>query len=129
MFENPRKGRQARNLITNVPKILGLKSSSEQKIRKLTWGAPDVLYTILCRRDEAEHFSRNSNQTVKNHFLTDIDECDDGVHDCLPSLASCVNTLGSFNCSCNHGYIGDGKTTCADAAGKISFKRFFSTYH
>ncbi|CAH3158006.1 unnamed protein product [Porites lobata] len=42
----------------------------------------------------------------------DIDECDDGVHDCLPSLASCVNTLGSFNCSCNHGYIGDGKTNC-----------------
>ena len=31
MFENPRRGRQARNLTTNVPKILDLKSSSEQK--------------------------------------------------------------------------------------------------
>ena len=30
MFENPRRGRQARNLTTNVPKILDLKSSSEQ---------------------------------------------------------------------------------------------------
>ena len=30
MFENPRKGRQARNFKTNVPKILDLKSSSEQ---------------------------------------------------------------------------------------------------
>ena len=30
MFENPRRGRQARNFTTNVPKILGLKSSSEQ---------------------------------------------------------------------------------------------------
>ena len=30
MFENPRRGRQARNFITNVPKILDLKSSSEQ---------------------------------------------------------------------------------------------------
>ena len=30
MFENPRRGKQARNLTTNVPKILGLKSSSEQ---------------------------------------------------------------------------------------------------
>ena len=30
MFENPRRGRQARNFKTNVPKILGLKSSSEQ---------------------------------------------------------------------------------------------------
>ena len=29
------------------------------------------------------------------------------------------NTLGSFNCSCNHGYIGDGKTNCTEAPGKI----------
>ena len=30
MFENPRKGRQARNFTTNVAKILDLKSSFEQ---------------------------------------------------------------------------------------------------
>ena len=30
MFENPRRGWQARNFTTNVPKILDLKSSSEQ---------------------------------------------------------------------------------------------------
>ena len=30
MFENPRRGRQARNFATNAPKILDLKSSSEQ---------------------------------------------------------------------------------------------------
>ena len=30
MFENPRAGRQARNVTTNVPKILDFKSSSEQ---------------------------------------------------------------------------------------------------
>ena len=30
MFENPRRGRQARSFTTNVPKILNLKSSSEQ---------------------------------------------------------------------------------------------------
>ena len=29
-FEDPRRGRQARNLATNVPKIIDLKSSSEQ---------------------------------------------------------------------------------------------------
>ena len=40
MFENPRRGRQARNFTTNVPKILDLESSSEQ-IRNLTSGAPD----------------------------------------------------------------------------------------
>ena len=33
-FENPRRGRQARNLIANVPKILDLKSSSEQIFSK-----------------------------------------------------------------------------------------------
>ena len=30
MFENPRRGRQAINFTTNVPKILDLKSSSKQ---------------------------------------------------------------------------------------------------
>ena len=41
MFENPRRGRQARNLTTNAPKILVLKSSSEQIFsRKLPLGAP-----------------------------------------------------------------------------------------
>ena len=41
MFENPRRGRQARNFATNVSKILDLKSSSEQIFfRKLSLGAP-----------------------------------------------------------------------------------------
>ena len=41
MFENPRRGRQARNFTTNVPKILDPKSSSEQIFsRKLSLGAP-----------------------------------------------------------------------------------------
>ena len=41
MFENPRRGRQARNLTTNAPKTLDLKSSSEQIFsRKLPLGAP-----------------------------------------------------------------------------------------
>ena len=41
MFENPRRGRQVRNFTTNVPKILDLKSSSEQIFyRKLPLGAP-----------------------------------------------------------------------------------------
>ena len=50
MFENPRRGRQAGNFTTNVPKILDLKSSSEQIFfRKLTLGAPD-LWLRLCNR-------------------------------------------------------------------------------
>ena len=42
MFENPRRGRQARNFTTSVSKILDLKSSSEQIFfRKLSLGAPE----------------------------------------------------------------------------------------
>ena len=41
MFENPRRGRKARNFTTNAPKNLDLKSSSEQIFsRKLPLGAP-----------------------------------------------------------------------------------------
>ena len=43
MFENPRRGRQARNFTTNFSKILVLKSSSEQIFfQKLSLGAPDA---------------------------------------------------------------------------------------
>ena len=43
MFENPKRGRQAKNFTTSVPKILDLKSSSEQIFsRKLSLGAPDL---------------------------------------------------------------------------------------
>ena len=45
MFENPSRGRQARNFTTNAPKILDLKSSSEQILsRKLPLGAPAPTY-------------------------------------------------------------------------------------
>ena len=44
MFENPRRSRQARNFTENDPKIIDLKSSSEQMIfRKFSLGAPVYL--------------------------------------------------------------------------------------
>ena len=47
MFENPRRGRQARHFTTNAPKILDLKSSSEQIFsRKLPLGAPEVCLAL-----------------------------------------------------------------------------------
>ena len=50
-FENPRRDRQARNLSENDPKILDLKSSSEQIIfRKLSLGAPDISIELFHNR-------------------------------------------------------------------------------
>ena len=61
MTENPRRGRQARNFTTNVPKILGLKSSSEQIFfRKLSLGAPITL----------ERLSNTFTSNGKREFVT-----------------------------------------------------------
>ena len=46
-----------------------------------------------------------------------IDECVSGVHDCH-RLASCTNTVGSYTCTCNQPYIGDGKTCRFSAPGE-----------
>ena len=39
--------------------------------------------------------------------ITDIDECTLGVHGCSRN-AECINTEGSYTCSCQHGFVGDG---------------------
>ena len=46
MFKNPRRGRQARNFTTNVPKILDLKSSSEQIFSK-NWRWVPLSWVLL----------------------------------------------------------------------------------
>ena len=55
-------------------------------------------------------------------YFTDIDECTAGVHTCLRGTAMCINTIGSYNCSCNLGYVGDGRTSCyVQSAGQWFF--------
>ncbi|XP_078374669.1 uncharacterized protein LOC144658185 isoform X1 [Oculina patagonica] len=43
---------------------------------------------------------------------TDVDECATGNHTCHLT-ADCINTIGSFNCSCRSGYNGTG-INCTD---------------
>ena len=53
-------------------------------------------------------------QTISRLFsvlnVLDVNECTNGTHNC-DNNASCQNSVGSFNCSCNPGYDGNG-TTC-----------------
>ena len=40
-------------------------------------------------------------------MFVDENECDMETHNCN-HLAVCVNTIGSFTCSCKDGFTGDG---------------------
>ena len=48
---------------------------------------------------------------ILSFFMTDINECVLGVDQCTTN-ATCSNTEGSYECSCNTGFTGDG-TTCS----------------
>lgn len=47
------------------------------------------------------------------NFLADINECEVLTHNCHPD-AECTNLNGSFYCTCNHGFRGNG-TDCEGA--------------
>ena len=51
---------------------------------------------------------------VKPHKLSfmfsDINECE-GVNDCDIN-SDCINTYGSYNCTCHPGYSGNGRNCC-----------------
>ena len=46
---------------------------------------------------------------LKIYFLyfLDVNECDNGIDSCDMN-ATCINTVGSYDCKCDHGFSGDG---------------------
>ena len=50
-------------------------------------------------------------------MFSDIDECEEGTDNCDDDNGTCINNEGSFECTCNTGYSGDG-VTCE---GKIVY--------
>ena len=68
-FENPRRGRQARNLTTNVPKILDLKSSSEQMFfENCRW----VLLNTGCNKYSSKNYTSSDDQIRRLTSNTNI---------------------------------------------------------
>ena len=73
-------------------------------------------YLIPCefnlRRKEREGkitlFKSSTSHIVHLPLLSDINECTLGTHTCH-THATCTNTVGGFNCSCNSGYTGSGQ--------------------
>lgn len=47
-------------------------------------------------------------KTVLIENFIDVNECTEELHSCSAD-AVCTNTKGSYNCTCNPGYSGDGK--------------------
>ena len=41
-------------------------------------------------------------------MFIDLNECLDLDNDCDTVNGYCINTIGSYNCSCSPGYAGDG---------------------
>ena len=48
---------------------------------------------------------------IMSYMLTDVDECVLQTDVCN-EYASCQNIDGTFNCTCDEGYEGNGRTRC-----------------
>ena len=68
------------------------------------------MYIKKKKDNNTRSFISNLVKNIIFLFLSceDVDECVDGSHNCHAE-AMCSNTEGSFTCTCNTGYEGDGK--------------------
>ena len=86
------------------------------------------MQSVVCTCKASVHFTTFSNiwplctdtmplikPSYKNTYLhklillvADTDECEEGTDNCDNETGICTNTEGSYNCSCEVGYTGDG---------------------
>jgi len=50
--------------------------------------------------------------------LADIDECELGIHNCHEN-STCADVIGSFVCTCNNGFDGDGVDCTSKKEGML----------
>ena len=63
---------------------------------------------------------------IFKHFISDLDECQMSTHNCSDN-ATCINTEGSFNCSCKPGYRGNGYNCSGTCLQSLSY--FFFSFN
>ncbi|PFX13873.1 Fibrillin-1 [Stylophora pistillata] len=73
-----------------------------REIKLRTWLSS---FCTFVDQDEVEYYKETNSEN--------IDECVNNTHNCSKGSATCRNTEGSFNCSCDPGLTGDGYT-CQD---------------
>ena len=64
--------------------------------------AMELMALVLVRSDTGHHYRGDSYS-----FDPDVNECVEETHDCHTN-ATCYNSIGSFTCSCNEGFEGNG---------------------
>ena len=69
-----------------------------------TW---NVLFTILVLRQQGCYQPFVSFPLLYILLLTDVDECELDTDNCHAN-ATCADVIGSFDCTCNSGFEGDG---------------------
>ncbi|XP_072042802.1 uncharacterized protein [Amphiura filiformis] len=85
--------------------IIQYKEEGSEEWQNTITVAPEDRYVIITGLTPGKTY-------IVEVLILDINECTNGEHNCYDD-ATCTNTMGSFSCACNRGYIGDG-TTCID---------------
>ena len=78
------------------PDIIHLFYTSSYQLTPPGYG-PDIIHLFYTSSYTLSFWTYNA----------DIDECKTNIDNCS-AYADCTNTNGSFNCTCFHGYNGDG---------------------